>query len=280
MLVESETGARRALSALDRPGRVLAVDVERKQAVDLMRLALEVVHRATIVPTKPNDATIRSLDVLLTHVLGPELTGLRATVVGTGNLGFKTTLLLCERGATVTVDGRSPEAVARTVAAVGAVLPPFTPTAPTAAGQDGAADLLVTAVSAPAVVGVEWVDRLAPGAVVIDVGIDNVSAAFCGAALDAGIRVLRLDTRAAEAQVLWPAPGFFEGTFGEGVINGVRVVAGGVVGRRGDVVVDDTANPRHVVGVASGSGGLLSDADLDEHFREGARRVHAVLLAR
>ena len=103
ILVETEAAAREVLTALDRPGRVLALDVERKQAVDLMALARELVRAATVVPTKPNDATVRSLDVLLTHVLGPDLTGVTAGVLGTGNLGLKSALLLAERGATLRI---------------------------------------------------------------------------------------------------------------------------------------------------------------------------------
>jgi hypothetical protein len=280
VMVKTEGAAREVLAALDRPGRVLAVDVERKQAVDLMALARELVRFATVVPTKPNDATMRSLDVLLTHVLGPDLTGVTAGILGTGNLGFKSVLLLAERGASVRVIGRDVGAVRRTVDAVAAVLPAFTPERPAPINDGDRLALLVTAVSGTAVVGPEWVGRLAPGAVVVDVGIDNVSPQFCEVALAAGVQVLRLDTRAAEAQVLWPAPGFFDGTFGRGTIGGVRVVAGGVVGWRGDVVVDDRSQPSRVIGVASGSGGLVPEHDLTDKQREGVHHVRAVLLGR
>ena len=278
VLVESEEEARTVLTALDRPGRLIAVDVERKQAADLMALAREVVREAVVVPTKPNDATIRSLDVLLTHVVGPDLTGVAACVLGTGNLGLKSCLLLAERGARLRVAGRDPAAVGRTVEAVAAVLPRHTRFAPAALADGDAVALLVTAVSASGVVGPQWLERLTPDAVVVDAGIDNVSPSFCEAALAAGVRVLRLDTRAAEAQVLWPAPGFFEGTFGDGEVDGIPVVAGGVVGRRGAVVVDDTATPTRVVGVASGSGGLVPEDELTDEQREGVLRVRSVLL--
>lgn len=280
VMVETEPAARAVFAALDRPGRVLAVDVERKQAVDLMALAREVVRSAAIVPTKPNDATVRSLDVLLTHLLGPDLSGIPAGVYGTGNLGLKSALLLAERGAAVRVAGRDERAVLRTVGAVAAVLPAFATERPAPLEDGDRLALLVTAVSASAVVGPDWVERLAPGAVVVDVGIDNVSPAFCEAALAAGAQVLRLDTRAAEAQVLWSAPGFFDGTFGDGTVGGVRVVAGGVVGRRGDVVVDDRSRPSRVLGVASGSGGLVPEHDLTDEQREGVHRVRAGLLGR
>jgi hypothetical protein len=277
VMVETEAAARQVFGALDRPGRVLAVDVERKQDVDLMAVARETVRSATLVPTKPNDATVRSLDVLLTHVLGPDLSGIPAGVYGTGNLALKSSLLLAERGAALRVAGRDRSAVLRTVDAVAAVLPAFTTQHPAPLADDDRLALLVTAVSASNVVGPDWADRLAPGAVVVDAGIDNVSPAFCEAAHALGARVLRLDTRAAEAQVLWPAPGFFDGTFGDGTVDGVRVVAGGVVGRRGDVVVDDRSRPSRVIGVASGSGGLVPHPDLTDEEREGVERVRAGL---
>ena len=56
VLVETTDQATEVLRALDAPGRVLVLDVERKQDVDLLAVAREVVSSARVVPTKPNDA--------------------------------------------------------------------------------------------------------------------------------------------------------------------------------------------------------------------------------
>jgi hypothetical protein len=272
VLVEDAEDAARVLRALDRPGRTLFVDVERKQAADLMALARDVVRHAAIHPAKPNDATIRSLDVVLTHVLGPDLAVTTAGVVGTGNLGLKSALLLGERGADVLVAGRSDATVARTAAAVDAVLPRYG-TARVRAWGEERVDLLVAAVAAHGVVDSPWLRRLAPGAVVVDVGIDNLAGEFVEAALAAGHRLLRLDARAAESQVVLPAPGFLEGVLGEGEVAGVPVVSGGVLPARGTVIVDNVGEPGRALGVASGTGGLLGADELTAEDEERMERV-------
>ncbi|WP_377644201.1 hypothetical protein [Oryzobacter terrae] len=278
VLVETREEAEQVLRALDAPGRVLALDVERKQDLDLLAVAREVLQHAVVVPTKPNDATVRSLDVLLTTVLGPDLAGLRAAVVGTGNIGLKAVLLLAERNARVLVHGRDPLAVRRTVEAVAAVVPAHQPAHPAVLSDaDADLDLLVTAVSADGVVDEEWLTRLRPGALVVDVGIGNLSPGFIAGAASTGVRVLRLDTRFAEAQVLWPAPGFAERGPARAVLDDVDVVSGGWVGELGVVVVDDVAHPTQVVGVADGRGGLVPAPDQDLGTRERVERVQRVV---
>jgi len=53
-------------------------------------------------------------------------------------------------------------------------------------------------------------------------------------------------------------------------VDGVPVVAGGAIGERGAVIVDDVENPARIVGVADGSGGLLRQPS---EFAENLRRV-------
>lgn len=258
---------------LDRPGRTIYVDVERKQTVDLYAVAMEVVSDATLAHTKPNDVTIRSLDVLVSRMLGHDLRSARCGVYGTGNLGFKSALLLAERNAQVFVAGRSDQAVRRTVNAINAILPRHheSPVGPWTASDK--VDLMVTAVTARGVVGPMWCDRLERGARVVDVGIDNLDEEFIAEALAAGAAVTRLDTRAAASQVLLPAPGFFDEVHGTAMVGDVPVVAGGVLGPRGVVVVDNLVRPTMVVGVANGRGGLISDAQLEPSERERMRNV-------
>ena len=102
-----------------------------------------------------------------------------------------------------------PALEARTVDAMNAILPRYR-TAPVAAwGPTDTVGLMVTAVNAQGVVDAGWLGRLEPGARVIDVGIDNLGPGFVAGALDGGIGVSRLDTRAADGQLPLAAPGFF-----------------------------------------------------------------------
>jgi len=46
---------------------------------------------------------------------------------------------------------------------------------------------------------------------------------------------------------------------GKTTIKGVNVIAGGIMGEAGDIIVDDIKNPAYVVGVANGAGFLKTD---------------------
>lgn len=199
VLVDDPDYVKEVFQRLDQPGRTIYVDVERKQAVDLFGAATETVREATLAQIKPNDVTVYSLDVFLTRTLGPDLRAVRCGIYGTGNLGFKTALLLSERNAEVFVGGRLGAAVARTVLAINAILPrhhehPVRPWTP----ADGV-NLMVSAVTARGVLGESWLDRLEERAHVVDMGIDNLDSEFVSRALGAGVTVNRLDTRAAES---------------------------------------------------------------------------------
>ena len=99
---------------------------------------------------------------------------------------------------------------------------------------------------------------------VVDIGIDNLSSDFLEGAMSRGLDVIRLDTRATANQLNRPAPQFVETVFGRGRVGKVPVISGGIIGRRGSVVVDSHGTPTRILGVANGRGGLLPAEELTE----------------
>lgn len=82
---------------------------------------------------------------------------------------------------------------------------------------------------------------------------------FWEAALASGLSVCRVDARAAfsaEVNLVIETKKSVE-MMGSAVFSGVPVVAGGVIGRLGSIVVDSVKKPTRVVGIADGLGGLL-----------------------
>lgn len=281
VLVETEDQARAVLAALDVPGRTIVVDVERKQDLALDTMAGALVRHARWVPTKPNDTTIRSLDVVLTDLFGPDLSSLRALVVGPGNIGFKSALLLAERNVAVAVHGRDATRTRLVVDALRTILPAHARRAPVVDDGVSPCDLLLGAAAADGVLDRSWLARVERGGVVLDAGIGNVTADLVAAAPAAGVGVVRLDARAAEAQVLWPAQGFgVGGGARRGVVDGVPVACCGLVAERGVVVVDDCDAPGRVIGVADGVGGLLPVVRQSPDERERSDRVEQALSPR
>lgn len=272
--VETDDQARAVLRAVDRPGRHIYVDVERKQDLHLTAIARDVVHQAMVHPTKPNDTTVDALNALLANRIGDDLSGLPLTVFGTGNLGFKFTLSLAERGAHVTLKGRDHRKVSLLARAINSILPPFSPHQVRTNTTPYNTKVLVSAVTARGAIGSDWLGQLAPSSLCVDVGIGNFTPAFIELAHQHGHTVTRLDVRCAgDPLPLCPNP-FFNTVAGERTVGQITMVAGGLIGKRGTIVVDNVSNPTLLVGVADGLGGLMPAADRDIEME---RHIEAVL---
>jgi hypothetical protein len=97
------------------------------------------------------------------------------------------------------------------------------------------------------------------GANFYDIGIGNFSKKTISEALNGGGEVYRIDVRAGlSSQVLQILETNYLITkvMGRAELRGVRMVAGGIMGEDGAVVVDDIRSPTSVVGIADGKGSL------------------------
>lgn len=61
-------------------------------------------------------------------------------------------------------------------------------------------------------------------------------------------------------------------------INGYRIISGGFIGNKGDIVVDSVNIPSRVIGIANGKGGLLSEKE-DIDFSESRRFVEDKIIS-
>lgn len=270
--VETDDEARELLAGLDADGRVFYLDVERKQKLDLMGVARSLALKATVMPIKPNDITVDAFQAVVGSKFGFDLTDLRIAIVGTGNLGFKFALRLAELGAEVSLHGRDVEKARRLVEMLNRIVPAYTRHV-VSAGIKGPVDILASAVTAEHNIDIGWLPSLAPGALCVDVGINNLSPDFIVAAHRAGHTCMRLDVRSAGDPLPAISNTFFTDVLGRRLIDDVPVVAGGYIGYRGEVVLDEIAAPTRVVGVANGTGGLLPIEQWGPEATEAVGRV-------
>lgn len=128
------------------------------------------------------------------------------------------------------------------------------------------------------------IERVSAGTLLIDAGVKSISPDALELARQRKARLVRVN--------IWPALGaavarahessrIRRDAAGEGSLAGVAVVAGGVIGRRGDVVVDSVRKPTRVIGVADGLGGVIFDYDdgAGESVRRVSQEIHRRLLA-
>lgn len=128
----------------------------------------------------------------------------------------------------------------------------------------------------------EVVELLAEGATIVVISQSSVSEEAVSAAVERGMLVVRLDMRAGlsgEIVAVLESKDLAATVMGRETINGVEVVAGGIVGPRGTVVVDSISAPEVVVGVADGGGGLL-DEEAAREYTSSVEAVRAELLRR
>lgn len=129
--------------------------------------------------------------------------------------------------------------------------------------------------------GQDWLGRLPAGAYVLDAGVGSVSQAALASARERGLLPVRINIWPALTGALVAAhesARVRREAMGWATLDGAPVVAGGALGREGDVIVDSVRDPRRVIGVADGRGGVVFDyppgavARVEEHIR---RRVLA-----
>jgi 4-hydroxy-2-oxovalerate aldolase len=118
------------------------------------------------------------------------------------------------------------------------------------------------------------VDGLIETSILLDAGIGSVSTEMLAVARRRGALTVRVNIWPTLCGVLLAAhesSRVRREAMGRTTVSGVAVVAGGVLGNQGDVIVDDIHQPRRVIGVADGKGGVLFDYQPDD-----AARVEAV----
>jgi hypothetical protein len=126
-------------------------------------------------------------------------------------------------------------------------------------GSDESADALVAcSQSLPA--GPQEVSRISPGGVVFLMQAAALSEAGFRAARACGLAVWRVDCGAAlvsEVERILITRERFQGGAGTRKLpDGRCIVAGGVVGEVGDIIVDHSQRPRFILGEADGCGGI------------------------
>lgn len=120
-------------------------------------------------------------------------------------------------------------------------------------------------------VGPSVVNAMGEDALLYDGGIGSLEAEAVEAAEARLMLVVRVDMRptlAATALELIRMRQIVEEHMGRETWDGVAVVAGGLMGHEGDVIVDNIRNPTRVIGIADGRGGISDGGGAEESVRK------------
>lgn len=268
---------------IDGKATYILVDIECKQNFDLLSIAKKSIFKSQVIPFKPNDVTLESCDLLVRHLFKEDIQGRKILIFGSGNLASKIALRLAERQAEVFIWARNQEKASTIVNALNYILPKYNDTQIKLFHEDeNDFDLMISFLSAENVIGADFFNYLKKDGTVIDGGINNFSKDFIEVALNNGVSFIRLDTRIAFHYALMSLNletfHFFDNVFGTREIERIRCVAGGILGKQGNVIVDQIKYPTQVIGVANGLGGVKHECELTDEERRKISTIREYIL--
>ena len=115
---------------------------------------------------------------------------------------------------------------------------------------------------------------------VYDIGLQNFSREYINSQMAKGIEVYRFDNRAAVSSVvlnLMETDELIKHVMGRAEIADMHIVSGGMMGRKGDLVIDHITNPHSVLGIADGKGSFIHECDYTDEERRSVKRLRNII---
>ncbi len=265
------------IRAIDGKVDILLIDEEQKSYLprSLAFEAVPDVNQSKLIPYHDSEVWIRSVFRQISAVFDG-VRGKKIAIFGMDKKGLRLSWWLHECGAEITMIDATEKELDCSVQALRTLMQ-------NSECLNANSDCIEAAGNADAIVSfdcknkpirLQVVRAMSKEGVVFDAGIGAVNDDAIRYCHEHAIRILRPDMRAALAAELTLALGtkhMVSEIMGKGSIDGVPVVAGGVIGQYGDIIVDSVCHPTRVVGVADGRGTVLYDSP--EEFLDSINKV-------
>lgn len=276
VIVYSEQDAKEIAAFVDGKVDYIVVDAEKKIADadsvsgnpgNIERAVRENVSHSRLWTFKGNDVSVDAADALLVNVFEKEITGIggkEVAVIGCGNIGTKLALKLVERGAQVRITRRNTLLLNQIETVINSIKPEYTTSevriCQTNEDACCGADVIIGVSQGIPVIAEEMIKNAARNVVLLDIGKGSFEYPALSYAVNHDLMVYRLDIAAAIAGVLiklYMMDEIYQNGSGRKKFHDVFLVAGGVMGHYGDIVVDSVAQPQEVYGIADGAGDFI-----------------------
>lgn len=206
-------------------------------------------HVDKLLPYSDSLMWARAINTHLSSLLGASIRGKRIGLIATDALRSSAQNILEESGAVVITDTNLFD---ETLAALVGYLPRANS------------------------IGNEAIALLKDDAIIFDAGIGSFASETLSTANERCMKVVRIDLRPTLAHTALEAiqmRTIVAEHMGRDSWDGDAVVAGGIIGNAGDVIVDHIRRPTRIIGIADGSGGICS---IDESLESVAKVRQAI----
>lgn len=274
ILISSTKYLEDIINEIDGVVDIILVDSETKIG-NVTNLEIDVrnrVEKSKLYTFKPNDLTVEALDALMAQLKSP-IKGKKIVVIGAGNIGSKIALKMVERGANVYITRRNLAKIKTIAEGLNAIKSDHINarvhyTTDNLIASNNANVLIGTTSGVPSIT-VEMVNSMKRDGIIIDVGNGTLFPDAIEQAKYRGIKLLclimkpgydgALETIFQTEKVIANQKSKTMGEF--------SIISGGVLGKRGDVIVDNVNNPNNIFAIADGKGDVISNVD-DEEFQK------------
>jgi hypothetical protein len=282
-IVFSETEGEVILKKIDGLFDIIYIDCEKKSKsfslkdglFNLERLSTEIIKDSILKYYKGNDLTIESIDKLIYDILKYNdrlVGGTNVLIVGLGNIGFKVSLKLVERGANINILTRNVEKCNKLVETINLVKPIETISSAKVFDKENSQlikDLDVVVLSHISTVSEysKIYNKTSKSCVFIDVGKGCLSEGQIKDLTLRGNLCYRLDVGDSMIDLIENDLKYFSKEFklpSTKIIKNKRIISRGIIGLKDDIVVDDITNPKFIYGICNGKGGFKKNISDDE----------------
>jgi 4-hydroxy-2-oxovalerate aldolase len=265
-----EDDLEKALLCADGQVDVVFLDMDRKPfgPKNQVTFASSILKESTLLTYFDSRTWVQAIEDQVVRILGEDLEDVSIVIAGSHQKSQLLAQRLTERFAKVALlldpgkELTSHEAMANTNASNFASYEVLEADCEEATVRLGNAPLTVGWPDTDPWFGIKHVSALSSGNCLIDARIGAILPEAFEIAHNANVKLIRVNIWSALAGTVamtHDSAMVCQVALGSDIFNDVPVVAGGLVGREGDVVIDNLKSPTRVIGVADGCGGLIEE---------------------
>lgn len=272
------------LNSIDGIVDIILVDAEKKISnISLADKILKTVKKSEVILYQENDLWARAVDILISQLMKNRC-NLRIVIFGCNIPSVKLAIRLLEKDAKVIIWDKNPEILEKIVKAIKTIHPHLCINKKyNRIKACLGADVLVGFTIGEVSITKEVLKNLSVDVLVVDAGVGTISLEGIKYAIKKGLKIYRVDMRSAlsgDILSILETKKLLRETAGRSKLNGVSIIAGGIIGKKGEVVVDSIFKPTKILGIADGRGNLVKDMNELKKYSRSIERVRYGIIQR
>lgn len=275
IIYDNETAIKLA-KKIDGKVNYVFIDIEKKITnrkdvfTNIERVVKGEIKKSTIKNYKPNDITVNSIENFIQDYYRKDIRGVggkKILILGAGNIGAKIGIRLLESGGHIFLFRRNKKKLKKINQVLNIIKPEYTKSKSNVINSNRLKfenyDVIIGC--SDNIIKFRKIVKILRKPLIIDVGKGVFSEFDLNQLKKWAISVFRLDVENSLSSFLDTSvntESFFENSFFN-IKDKLRLVKKGILGNKGDIIVDDVIKPKRIIGVC-GSDGLLNNTSLKQ----------------